>query len=169
MPGWLSGWAPPFGPGCDPGVPESSPTLGFLNGACFSSVCVSASLSLSFSLCVCVCISWINKIFKKKTKLRNIFRKTNTVQTLSPKSFWFWKGKEDPRQRRPNFFLVSAIDTIFKTCYEGIPGWLGSLATAFSPGRDLGVWGSSPASGSLHGACFSLCLSLFLSLSLSHE
>ena len=35
------------------------------------------------------------------------------------------------------------------------------------PGRDLGDPGSSPMSGSLHGACFSLCLlSLCLSLSL---
>ena len=50
---------------------------------------------------------------------------------------------------------------------DGIPGWLSGLATAFGPGRDLGVPGWSPTSGSLRGACFSLCLCLCLSLSLS--
>ena len=37
---------------------------------------------------------------------------------------------------------------------------------AFSPGRDPGDLGSSPTSGSLHGAWFSLCLCLCLPLSL---
>ena len=36
------------------------------------------------------------------------------------------------------------------------------FSTAFSAGRDPGVPGSSPTSGSLHGACFSLCLCLCL-------
>ena len=49
------------------------------------------------------------------------------------------------------------------------PGWLNGWASAFSSGRDPGVLGSSPPSGSLQGACFSLCLCLFLSLSVSHE
>ena len=39
----------------------------------------------------------------------------------------------------------------------GIPGWLSDSAPAFGLGRDPGVLGSSPVSGSLHGACFSLC------------
>ena len=45
----------------------------------------------------------------------------------------------------------------------GIPGWLSGLAPAFGPRRDPGVPGSSPASGSRPGACFSLllCLSLY--------
>ena len=43
---------------------------------------------------------------------------------------------------------------------EGIPGWLSGLAPAFGLGRDPGVPGWSLASGSLHGACFSLCLCL---------
>ena len=70
---------------------------------------------------------------------------------------------------------------LFSTCYKkvwhiilmnnkmslvGIPRWLSSLAPAFGPGRDPGVPGSSPASGSRHGACVSLCLCLCLSLSL---
>ena len=51
------------------------------------------------------------------------------------------------------------------------------FSTAFSPGHDPGDLGSSPMSGFLHEACFSLplpvslppSLSLSLSLSLSHE
>ena len=35
---------------------------------------------------------------------------------------------------------------------QGIPGWLSCLAPAFGPGRDPGVPGLSPASGSCHGA-----------------
>ena len=41
------------------------------------------------------------------------------------------------------------------------------FSTAFSPGPYPGDLGSSPTSGSLHGACFSFCLCLCLSLSLS--
>ena len=44
IPGWLSGLAPAFGPGRDPGVQGSSPTSGSLHGACFS-------------LCLCLCLS----------------------------------------------------------------------------------------------------------------
>ena len=55
---WLSGWAPPLGPGHDPGAPGSSPTLGSLQGACFS-LCLCLCLSLS------PCLSWINKLIKK--------------------------------------------------------------------------------------------------------
>ena len=38
-----------------------------------------------------------------------------------------------------------------------------------SLGCDPGDPGSSPTSGSLHGACFSLCLRPGLSLCVSHE
>ena len=41
------------------------------------------------------------------------------------------------------------------------------FSATFSPGHDPGGLGSSPTSGSLHGACFSLCLCLCFSLSLS--
>ena len=51
----------------------------------------------------------------------------------------------------------------------GIPGWLSGLEPAFGPGRDPGVLGSSPTSGSRHGACFSLCLCLCLSLCDYHK
>ena len=46
-------------------------------------------------------------------------------------------------------------------------GWLSSWAPAFSLGRDPGVSGSSPTSGSLHGASFSLYVSASLLLCLS--
>ncbi|CAD7682376.1 unnamed protein product [Nyctereutes procyonoides] len=50
MPGWLSGLAPAFGPGSDPGVPGLSPPSGSLHGACFSlCLCLCLSLSLSVS------------------------------------------------------------------------------------------------------------------------
>ena len=41
------------------------------------------------------------------------------------------------------------------------------FGAACSLGCDPGDLGSSPMSGSLHGACFSLCLCLYLSLCLS--
>ena len=41
------------------------------------------------------------------------------------------------------------------------------FSAVFSLGRDPGDLGSSPMSGSLHGACLSLCLCESLSLSLS--
>ena len=56
-----------------------------------------------------------------------------------------------------------------ETVLSGIPGWLSGLAPAFGPGRDPGVPGSSPTSGSLQGARFSfrLCLCFSLSHSMS--
>ena len=46
-PGWLSGWASPFGSGHDPGVLRSSPASSSPQGACFS-------LCLCLPLCVCL-------------------------------------------------------------------------------------------------------------------
>ena len=48
-----------------------------------------------------------------------------------------------------------------------MPGWLSGWVSALGSGRDPGVLGSSPTSGSLHGAYFSFCLGLCLSLCLS--
>ena len=48
IPGWLSGLAPAFGPGRDPGDPGSSSTLGFLHGAFFF---------LHLCLCLSLCVS----------------------------------------------------------------------------------------------------------------
>ena len=52
---------------------------------------------------------------------------------------------------------------------QGMPGWLSNRMSAFGSGHDPAVQGSSPASGSPQGACFSLCLCLCLSLCVSHE
>ena len=49
IPGWLSGLAPAFGSGRDPGDPGSSPTSSSLRGACFS-------LCLCLCLFLCVCL-----------------------------------------------------------------------------------------------------------------
>ena len=48
IPGWLSGLAPAFGPGCDPGVLKSSPASGSMEPVS-PSVYISASLSLCLS------------------------------------------------------------------------------------------------------------------------
>ena len=51
-----------------------------------------------------------------------------------------------------------------KRTKQGQPGWLSGLELPFGSGPDPGDPGLSPASGSLHGACFILCLCLCLSL-----
>ena len=51
----------------------------------------------------------------------------------------------------------------------GAPGWLSGWASPFGSGHNSGVWGLSPTSGSLQGACFSLCLCLYLTLCVFHE
>ena len=56
-PGWLSGWATAFGPGCDPAVLGLSPTSGPCTEPASPSACVSASL--------CVSHEYINEILKK--------------------------------------------------------------------------------------------------------
>ena len=48
----------------------------------------------------------------------------------------------------------------------GQPRWCSGLAPPAAQGVILETLGSSPTSGSLHGACFSLCLCLCLSFSL---
>ncbi|CAK7321047.1 hypothetical protein VULLAG_LOCUS23050 [Vulpes lagopus] len=48
IPGWRSGLAPAFGPGCDPGVPGSNPTSG---SRCMEPASPSAYVSASLSLC----------------------------------------------------------------------------------------------------------------------
>ena len=68
-----------------------------------------------------------------------------------------------------SYILFVIYDSNLKLPILGIPGWLSGLVPAFGPGHDPGVLGSSPASGSLHGACFSVCLCLCLSLSLIYK
>ena len=65
-------------------------------------------------------------------------------------------------------FIFNFLKKMSNCFPAGIPGWFSGLAPAFGPGHDPGVLGRSPASGSLHGACFSLCC-VSASLSVSHE
>ena len=67
----------------------------------------------------------------------------------------------------PQRTYLSYSKAYYKDTVMGIPGWLSSLVPAFGSGCDPGDPGSSPTSGSLPEACFSLCLCLCLSLSLS--
>ena len=73
--------------------------------------------------------------------------------------------------------LISRIplfNTIFKRLIRIFLSWDAWVAQRLSvclrlgSGHDPMVPGSSPTSGSLSGACFSLCLCLCLSLSVSH-
>ena len=72
----------------------------------------------------------------------------------------FVLGPEFPRVR---FSEVGSL--VKRSMYPGAPWVAQRFSASFSPGPDPGDLGSSPASGSLHGACFSLCLCLCLSLS----
>ena len=78
-----------------------------------------------------------------------------------------FSGKDRTSKIRLEDQLVALSKWIKKNPLLGIPGWLSGLAPAFSPGHDPGVLESSPALGSLHGACFSFCVSLCLCLCLS--
>ena len=54
IPGWLSGLAPAFGPGHDPGVPELSPGIESHIGLPAWSLLLPPPVSLPLSLSVCV-------------------------------------------------------------------------------------------------------------------
>ena len=68
--------------------------------------------------------------------------------------------KRDKRWRWGFIIGIEAREKLLEKWAFGIPGWLSSLTPAFGLGHGPGVQRSSPASGSLHGACFSLCLCL---------
>ena len=58
----------------------------------------------------------------------------------------------------------------FRDAEPEAPGWLSGWMSAFSPGHDPGVRGSSPTSGSLwEGASPSACVSASLSVSLTNK
>ena len=62
------------------------------------------------------------------------------------------------------YFLTLSCLKIYFEISKSWAAWVAQrFSTAFSPGRDPEDSGSSPMSGSLHGACFSLCLCLCLS------
>ena len=59
---------------------------------------------------------------------------------------------------------------ILKRIYLGVPGWLGSWASAFGSGHDPGVPGSSPTLGSPQGvASPSAYVSVSLSVSVMNK
>ena len=104
---------------------------------------------------------------------------TEALQAGSPSHHGAGACTPDPEPARPGL-STGILDTRVlpspwsrgpdvphtKSSRCGAPGWLSGCASAFGSGYDPGpgVPGSSPASGSLHGACFSLCLCLSLSL-----
>ena len=67
--------------------------------------------------------------------------------------------------------LWSDHTTVYYPAIKRDEAWAAQVAqrfsATFSPGPDPGDQGSSPISGSLHGACFSLCLCLCLSFSVT--
>ena len=80
--------------------------------------------------------------------------------------FWLFQGLCSWQA----FFLTSTWVTWFKNQYWGIPEWLSNLAPAFGPGRDPGVPGWSPASGSgMEPASPSSCVSASFSLYVCHK
>ena len=84
------------------------------------------------------------------------------IRNLKLRWSWFrWAG--DPQQ----FTIYKMLAVPNKPYSLGAPVWLRGWGSAFGSGRDPRVLGSSPTSGSLHGACFFLCPCLCLSLCLS--
>ena len=65
VPGWLSGWVSAFGSGYDPRILGWSPTLGSLQGSCFS-------LCLCLHLSLCVSHEQIN--IKKTTMIHYVHK-----------------------------------------------------------------------------------------------
>ena len=77
---WVAQWfSAVFRPGCDPGVPGLSPTLGSLCRACFA-LCLCLCLSLS------LCLSWINK-YNLKEKIW--FQITKSSSKFKQKNIWY--------------------------------------------------------------------------------
>ena len=68
------------------------------------------------------------------------------------------------------FITCMFIELITVLCTKEMnrAAWVAQrFSASFSPRLGPGILGSSPTSGSVHGACFSLCLCLCLSLSVS--
>ena len=90
IPGWRSGLAPAFGPGCDLGEPGSSPTSG---SRCMEpaspSACVSASLSLSVTIIKKINAGYGDSLQRKMTQKAEHLGslKTKQNQDASPEFF----------------------------------------------------------------------------------
>ena len=109
------------------------------------------------------CPGYLN-ITPKAQSMKEITDRLNFSKNFcSVKDHVEWK-----RRQAINWETVFAIHQTYKALILrvmlGIPGWLSGLAPVSAPGHDPGVPGSSPTSGSLHGACVCLCLSLSMSL-----
>ena len=146
-----------FRSGRDPGVQGSSLTPGSLMGACFS-----------LSLCLCPPLSVICHEKKKKRKLKDIWAKGLMYHVWDMLEHTLGKTlvtmeAEQWTQGGSSCILSPCICYECSTNRHQQPRWLSSLV----PPSVHGDPGSSPASGSLHGACSPLCLCLCLSLSLS--
>ena len=67
-----------------------------------------------------------------------------------------------PSGNRISVHILSTNDLQSEICVQNNPLWVSPVvqwfSTTFGPGHDPGDLGSSPTSGFLHGACFSLCL-----------
>ena len=94
-------------------------------------------------------------VMKRNNSLWCLYAITVSKAVLPNYLTWFLQAFVEIQQTFIRMYMF-----VLKNLKLGIPGWLSGLAPAFGPGRDPGVPGSSPTSGSWHGACFSLCLCL---------
>ena len=69
----------------------------------------------------------------------------------------------------PLYAIVCSHEKVFHYLKRRAAPVAQQFSAACSPGYDPGDSGSSPTSGSLHGACFSLCLCFCLFLCVSYE
>ena len=114
---------------------------------------------------------------KKKSCWKKILRESLwgglAHVSILDQSLW-WKRRDKVALSELVFYFfngggerVESFNTSIKVLlqgYSGAPGWLSGWVSPFGSGRDPGVLGSSPISGSPQGACFSFCL-CFLPLS----
>ena len=108
-----------------------------------------------------------SSFYRYRKKFRNKFREIVSIQNHTAHKLC-----------HPNSSYESSTDyvgglsfysrpaaTRAQICSNGAALVAQQFSAAFSPGPDPGDLGSSPTSGFLHGACFSLCLSLSVCLS----
>ena len=85
-------------------------------------------------------------------------------KSLSKDKKYFFKKGDSPKSE------IWGNQTAYENSHEGAVRVAQWFSATFSSGPDPGDPGSSPMSGSLHGACFSsACVSAFRSRCVSHE
>ena len=92
-----------------------------------------------------------------------------TARRTSPLTQGDHRGLQATAKRVLRTSRKEKNEAYFKSKILGMLQWLNGWASAFGSGHDPRVLGSSPESGYLHGACFSLFLCLCLSLCVSHK